>query len=32
LAANRQPHRLLVNGLPVEYQKDGDPRGGREFD
>jgi type I restriction-modification system DNA methylase subunit len=32
LAANRQLHRLLVNGLPVEYQEDGDPRGGREFD
>ena len=27
LAANCQFHRLLVNGVPVEYQKDGDSRG-----
>jgi type I restriction enzyme R subunit len=27
LAANRHFHRLLVNGVPVEYQKDGDTRG-----
>jgi type I restriction enzyme R subunit len=27
LAANRQFHRLLVNGVPVQYQKDGEPRG-----
>jgi type I restriction enzyme R subunit len=27
LAANRQFHRLLVNGVPVEYQKDGETRG-----
>ncbi|WP_269454629.1 type I restriction endonuclease, partial [Methylomonas methanica] len=29
LAANRHFHRLLVNGVPVEYQKDGDTRGDR---
>ncbi len=27
LAANRQFHRLLVNGVSVEYQKDGETRG-----
>jgi len=27
LAANRQFHRLLIGGVPVEYQKDGDIRG-----
>ncbi|MGZ8982342.1 MAG: type I restriction endonuclease subunit R [Methylotenera sp.] len=27
LAANRQFHRLLVNGVQVEYQKDGETRG-----
>ncbi|AOF81151.1 type I site-specific deoxyribonuclease, HsdR family protein [Methyloversatilis sp. RAC08] len=27
LAANRQFHRLLIGGVPVEYQKDGDTRG-----
>ncbi|OAI21468.1 DEAD/DEAH box helicase [Methylomonas lenta] len=27
LAANRHFHRLLVNGVPVEYQQDGDTRG-----
>lgn len=27
LAANRHFHRLLVNGVPVEYQKDGETRG-----
>ena len=27
LAANRQFHRLLVNGVPVQYQKDGETRG-----
>lgn len=27
LAANRQFHRLLVNGVPVEYQQDGETRG-----
>jgi type I restriction enzyme R subunit len=29
LAANRHFHQLLVNGVPVEYQKDGDTRGDR---
>ena len=29
LAANRHFHRLLVNGVPVEYQQDGDTRGDR---
>jgi type I restriction enzyme R subunit len=27
LSANRQFHRLLINGVPVEYQKDGETRG-----
>jgi type I restriction enzyme R subunit len=27
LAANRVFHQLLVNGVPVEYQKDGETRG-----
>jgi type I restriction enzyme R subunit len=27
MQANRIFHRLLVNGVPVEYQKDGEPRG-----
>ncbi|MCC2638238.1 MAG: putative type restriction-modification enzyme subunit [Moraxellaceae bacterium] len=27
LAANRAFHKLLVNGVPVQYQKDGDTRG-----
>ena len=27
LAANRQFHRLLVTGVPVEYQRDGETRG-----
>ena len=27
LAANRQFHRLLVNGVPVQYQRDGETRG-----
>ncbi len=27
LAANRHFHRLLINGVPVEYQKDGETRG-----
>lgn len=27
LSANRTFHRLLVNGVPVEYQKDGETRG-----
>lgn len=27
LAANRHFHRLLVNGVPVEYQKEGETRG-----
>ncbi len=27
LAANRQFHRLLVTGVPVQYQRDGDTRG-----
>lgn len=27
LAANRQFHRLLVGGVPVQYQKDGQTRG-----
>jgi type I restriction enzyme R subunit len=27
LAANRQFHRLLIGGVPVEYQQDGDTRG-----
>ncbi len=27
LAANRAFHQLLVNGVPVEYQKDGETRG-----
>ena len=27
LAANRAFHRLLVNGVPVQYQKDGETRG-----
>jgi type I restriction enzyme R subunit len=27
LSANRLFHRLLVNGVPVEYQKDGETRG-----
>ncbi len=27
LAANRQFHRLLTNGVPVQYQLDGEPRG-----
>ncbi|KQP19703.1 type I restriction endonuclease subunit R [Pseudorhodoferax sp. Leaf265] len=27
LAANRQFHRLLVGGVPVQYQKDGETRG-----
>ncbi len=27
LAANRTSHQLLVNGVPVEYQKDGETRG-----
>ncbi|MDD2732348.1 MAG: type I restriction endonuclease subunit R [Desulfuromonadaceae bacterium] len=27
LAANRAFHQLLVNGIPVEYQKDGETRG-----
>ena len=27
LAANRRFHQLLVNGVPVEYQKDGETRG-----
>ena len=27
LAANRHFHRLLVNGVPVQYQKDGETRG-----
>ncbi|NOV28300.1 type I restriction endonuclease subunit R [Methylomonas sp. ZR1] len=29
LAGNRHFHRLLVNGVPVEYQKEGDTRGDR---
>jgi len=28
-AANRQVHRWLVDGVPVEYQKDGETRGDR---
>ena len=27
LAANRHFHRLLINGVPVQYQKDGETRG-----
>ena len=27
LSANRHFHRLLVNGVPVQYQKDGETRG-----
>lgn len=27
LSANRAFHRLLINGVPVEYQKDGETRG-----
>ena len=27
LAANRQLHRLLVTGVPVQYQRDGETRG-----
>ena len=27
LSANRQFHRLLVAGVPVQYQKDGETRG-----
>jgi type I restriction enzyme R subunit len=27
LAANRQFHRLLVHGVPVQYQRDGETRG-----
>ena len=27
LAANRQFHRLLVTGVPVQYQRDGETRG-----
>ena len=27
LSANRYFHRLLINGVPVEYQKDGETRG-----
>ena len=27
LAANRQFHRLLITGVPVQYQKDGETRG-----
>ena len=27
LSANRQFHKLLVNGVPVQYQKDGETRG-----
>lgn len=27
LAANRQFHRLLVNGVPVQYQREGETRG-----
>jgi type I restriction enzyme, R subunit len=27
LAANRRFHRLLVNGVPVQYQRDGETRG-----
>ena len=27
LSANRRFHNLLVNGVPVEYQKDGETRG-----
>jgi type I restriction enzyme R subunit len=27
LSANRQFHRLLVGGVPLEYQKDGETRG-----
>lgn len=27
LSANRHFHRLLINGVPVEYQKDGETRG-----
>ncbi len=27
LAANRAFHRLLINGVPVQYQKDGETRG-----
>ena len=27
LSANRQFHKLLVGGVPVEYQKDGETRG-----
>jgi type I restriction enzyme, R subunit len=27
LAANQAFHKLLVNGVPVEYQKDGETRG-----
>ena len=27
LAANRQFHRLLINGVPVQYQKEGETRG-----
>lgn len=27
LSANRSFHRLLINGVPVEYQKDGETRG-----
>jgi len=29
LAANRQVHRWLIEGVPVEYQKDGETRGDR---
>jgi type I restriction enzyme R subunit len=27
LSANRQFHRLLINGVPVQYQRDGETRG-----
>ena len=27
MSANRQFHRLLVTGVPVQYQKDGETRG-----
>jgi type I restriction enzyme R subunit len=27
LAANRQFHRLLITGVPVQYQRDGETRG-----
>jgi type I restriction enzyme R subunit len=29
LSANRAFHKLLVNGVPVQYEKDGEPRGAR---